>query len=138
MQHFVLSQVGETLLKLTVDDSSVPYDAAGSSLGSDTSDSDGQKPEIKKIRKGEALCTPAVRNLAKEHNIDINDVTGTCKDGRISKEDVLKYALEKGIIEDKPALFNPGSIERMMGPEEKLHEIAESLYQDKILTLRYF
>ncbi|KAK1438420.1 hypothetical protein QVD17_04229 [Tagetes erecta] len=131
-------KVGETLLKLTVDDSSVPYDAAGSLLGSDTFDSDGHKTEVKKIRKGEALCTPAVRSLAKEHSIDISDVTGTGKDGRISKEDVLKYALEKGIIEDKPALFNPGSIERMTGPEEKLHEMAESLYQDKILTLRAY
>ncbi|KAI7737454.1 hypothetical protein M8C21_002852, partial [Ambrosia artemisiifolia] len=131
-------KVGETLLKLAVDDSSVAYDGAESSLGSDTSDSDDSKLGAKKSRKGEALCTPAVRSLAKEHNIDINDVTGTGKHGRISKEDVLKYAIEKGIIEDKPALFNPGSIEPMEGPEEKLHEIADSLYHDKILTLRAY
>lgn len=137
MLHFVLSQVGETLLRLTVDDSSAGYGAAESLIGSDTSDSDNDhKPEAKKSRKGEVLCTPAVRSLAKENNIDISDVTGTGKHGRISKEDVLKYALEKGVIEDKPALFNPGSIEPMAGPEEKLHEIAESLFQDKILTLR--
>ncbi|KAI3713618.1 hypothetical protein L1987_72201 [Smallanthus sonchifolius] len=132
-------KVGETLLSLTVDDSSAGDGAAESSLGSDSSDSDGDhKPEAKKSRKGEVLCTPAVRSLAKEHSIDISDVTGTGTHGRISKEDVLKYALEKGIIEDKPALLNPGSIEPMMGPEEKLHEMAESLYQDKILTLRAY
>ncbi|KAJ0912066.1 putative dihydrolipoyllysine-residue (2-methylpropanoyl)transferase [Helianthus annuus] len=129
-------KVGETLLKLSVDDSSLAHDGAESSLGSDTSDSD-DKAGVKKSKKGEALCTPAVRSLAKEHNIDINDVTGTGKHGRISKEEVLKYALEKGIIDDKPALFNPSSIEPMEGPEEKLHEIADSLYHDKILTLRY-
>ncbi|XP_076883688.1 lipoamide acyltransferase component of branched-chain alpha-keto acid dehydrogenase complex, mitochondrial-like [Bidens hawaiensis] len=131
-------KVGETLLKLTVDDSSVPYGAAESAPESDTSESDDNRPEVKKSTKGEALCTPAVRSLAKEHNIDINDVPGTGIHGRISKEDVLKYAIEKGIIEDKPALFNPSSIEPMEGPEEKLHEIAESLYQDKLLTLRAY
>ncbi|KAL8201091.1 hypothetical protein R6Q57_012430 [Mikania cordata] len=131
-------KVGETLLRLTVDDSSVTFNATGSLLGSDTSDSDDHKPDVKKSRNGEALCTPAVRSLAKEHNIDINDVTGTGKHGRILKDDVINYAIEKGIIEDKPALFNPGSIEPMAGPEEKLHEIAESIYQDKILILRAY
>lgn len=129
-------QVGETLLRLTVDDSQVSFDASKTSLGFDASESDDHKSEFEKRTKGRALCTPAVRNLAKEHGIDIDDVIGTSKHGRISKEDVLKYAVEKGIVEDKPAVFNPSSIEPMAGPEEKLHEIAESLYQDKILTLR--
>nr|XP_043608156.1 lipoamide acyltransferase component of branched-chain alpha-keto acid dehydrogenase complex, mitochondrial [Erigeron canadensis] len=131
-------KVGETLLSLTVDDSQVSFDASKTSLGSDASESDDHKSEFEKPTKGRALCTPAVRNLAKEHGIDIDDVVGTSKHGRISKEDVLKYAVEKGIIEDKPALFNPSSIEPMAGPEEKLHEIADSLYQDKILTLRAY
>lgn len=126
-------------MKLSVDDSSVPVRGADPALGSDTSDSDDNKQELnKKSKKGEVLCTPAVRSFAKELNIDINDVTGTGKHGRISKEDVLKYAVEKGIIEDKPELLNPGSIEPMVGPEEKLQELAESLYHDKILSLRYF
>lgn len=132
----LLLQVGETLLRLTVDDQ-VSYDDSKTSLGTDESESDDHKSEFEKATKGRALCTPAVRNLAKEHGIDIDDVIGTSKHGRISKEDVLKYAVEKGIVEDKPALFNPGSIEPMSGPEEKLHEIAESLYHDKILTLRF-
>lgn len=35
--------------------------------------------------------TPAVRRLAKEHNIDIETITGTGKDQRVTKEDVLLY-----------------------------------------------
>lgn len=130
-------KVGETLLKLTVD-SSVSFDASETPLGSDASDSNDHKPEFRNTKKGGALCTPAVRSLAKEHGIDVDDVTGTGKHGRISKEDILNYAVEKGIIEDKPALFNPTSIEPMTGPEETLHEMAESLYQDKKLTLRAY
>ena len=34
---------------------------------------------------------PAVRRLASEHNIDITGVTGTGRDGRVTKKDVLAY-----------------------------------------------
>jgi 2-oxoisovalerate dehydrogenase E2 component (dihydrolipoyl transacylase) len=42
--------------------------------------------------KHASLATPAVRHLTKEHNIDITDISGTGKDGRVLKEDVQKYA----------------------------------------------
>ncbi|CAF4668117.1 unnamed protein product [Rotaria sp. Silwood1] len=37
------------------------------------------------------LATPAVRRLAKELQVSLNDVQGTGKDGRILKEDVINY-----------------------------------------------
>ncbi|KAL2005851.1 hypothetical protein VTN00DRAFT_10344 [Thermoascus crustaceus] len=37
------------------------------------------------------LATPAVRGMLKEFNVNILDVTGTGKDGRVMKEDVLKF-----------------------------------------------
>lgn len=37
------------------------------------------------------LATPAVRRVAKEHNVDIRNITGTGKDGRVLKEDVVAF-----------------------------------------------
>ena len=37
------------------------------------------------------LTTPAVRKLAREHDLDLNLISGSGKSGRILKEDVLQY-----------------------------------------------
>ncbi|KAF2460912.1 2-oxoacid dehydrogenases acyltransferase-domain-containing protein [Lineolata rhizophorae] len=42
--------------------------------------------------KHATLATPAVRHLTKQLNVDIEDVQGTGKDGRVLKEDVQNYA----------------------------------------------
>lgn len=41
--------------------------------------------------KHKSLATPAVRRVSKELNVDITQVTGTGKDGRVMKEDVLAF-----------------------------------------------
>ncbi|KAF4123371.1 2-oxoisovalerate dehydrogenase E2 component (dihydrolipoyl transacylase) [Geosmithia morbida] len=46
-------------------------------------------PELK--GKCAALSTPAVRHLSKEFKVDINDIDGTGKDGRVTKEDIYKF-----------------------------------------------
>ncbi|XP_044256206.1 lipoamide acyltransferase component of branched-chain alpha-keto acid dehydrogenase complex, mitochondrial [Tribolium madens] len=56
-----------------------------------------EKPPIEEIKisdvkpTSEILCIPSVRRLAKEHKVDLSEVKGTGKSGRILKEDVLKY-----------------------------------------------
>ena len=40
----------------------------------------------------QTLATPAVRRLTKEMNVNIGDVRGTGKDGRVLKEDVVNHA----------------------------------------------
>ena len=37
------------------------------------------------------LMTPAVRSLIKENKLDPTQITGTGRDGRISKEDIINY-----------------------------------------------
>ncbi|KAH1423181.1 hypothetical protein KXX32_007402 [Aspergillus fumigatus] len=51
-----------------------------------------QKPEAPKNGSRYAtLATPAVRGMLKAHNVNILDIPGTGKDGRVLKEDVLRF-----------------------------------------------
>ncbi|CAH0017176.1 unnamed protein product [Clonostachys rhizophaga] len=42
-----------------------------------------------------SLATPAVRHLSKELKVDINDIYGTGKDGRVLKEDIYKFVQQR-------------------------------------------
>ncbi|KAI1779979.1 2-oxoacid dehydrogenases acyltransferase-domain-containing protein [Hypoxylon cercidicola] len=49
-----------------------------------------QPPPVKK-GKHASLATPAVRHLSKELNVDIMEIDGTGRDGRVLKEDIYKF-----------------------------------------------
>ncbi|MDO5522673.1 MAG: dihydrolipoamide acetyltransferase family protein [Bacteroidia bacterium] len=57
--------------------------------GTDASES--EKPQSPR----KALATPVARAMAKEMNIDINEVTGSGPAGRVTKDDILKYKPKK-------------------------------------------
>ena len=56
--------------------------------------------------KHASLATPAVRGLLKEFKIDVMEVTGSGKDGRVLKEDVHKFVSSRDTI-TSPATHNP-------------------------------
>lgn len=47
------------------------------------------QPEWTSYKK--SLATPAVRRIAQENNIRMNEINGTGKDGRVLKEDIIKF-----------------------------------------------
>lgn len=65
--------------------------------------SSSQNSELIKNTSCGVLSTPNVRGLAKDYGIDVAGIHGTGKDGRVLKEDVLRYAVEKGILEENTA-----------------------------------
>ncbi|GFY85124.1 2-oxoacid dehydrogenases acyltransferase family protein [Actinidia rufa] len=105
------------------------------SASSDISNSNNKSSLLKKASIGGILSTPAVRNLAKQYGIDISDVNGSGKDGRVLREDVLKYAANKGMTHEALASSSDSSEE-----EECPHVSAEHEwdYEDKTITLRGF
>ncbi|KAF3056341.1 Lipoamide acyltransferase component of branched-chain alpha-keto acid dehydrogenase complex, mitochondrial [Daldinia childiae] len=83
-----------------------------------------QPPPVKK-GKYASLATPAVRHRLKELNIDIMEVEGTGKDGRVLKEDIYKF-VEKRDSPTQPS--QPTSLFPGIPPEtEKQTETAIQL-----------
>lgn len=136
--HFApgdIVKVGETLLKMIVGDSQVvSHDSMASSpdvsLGMDSASpvGEGNAPHG-------TLSTPAVRHLVKQYGLNINDIQGTGKDGRVLKEDVLNYAANKSLCQEKPSALkeNVGQVELLEGGKSLLDA---QCYEDKRVPLR--
>jgi len=56
-------------------------------------------------RNVKVLTTPAVRRIAMENNVNLADVAGTGKDGRVLKEDILAHVASGG--QSAPAAASP-------------------------------
>lgn len=59
--------------------------------------------EPKQKGKAAGLATPAVRHLSRELKIDILDIDGTGKDGRVLKEDIYKFVQQRDASASAPA-----------------------------------
>ncbi|KAI3928026.1 hypothetical protein MKW98_023627 [Papaver atlanticum] len=96
-------KVGETLLKMISGSqaSTLISEALNETLPlpADTFETGSESVSFDRNNKGGVLSTPTVRHLAKEYGININDILGTGKDGRVLKEDVLKYAANIGLCQ---------------------------------------
>lgn len=64
-----------------------PESSAGGEAAVSQSQSEVKPPKGKHA----SLATPAVRHLSKELKIDINDIDGTGRDGRVLKEDIYNF-----------------------------------------------
>ncbi|KAJ4783373.1 Dihydrolipoamide acetyltransferase component of pyruvate dehydrogenase complex [Rhynchospora pubera] len=130
-------KVGETLLKIQTEHSQSDSSKRTSPFDAETSSADAQNQSQVSSFSGGVLSTPSVRHLAKQHNLDINQIPGTGKDGRILKEDVLNYAINQGFIckdspsTDKVDLFNEKG-------ELRGNFVSTSAYEDKTIPLRGF
>ncbi len=60
-------------------------------------------PEAEKIEEAEKRYSPLVRRLAKEYNINLEEVKGTGEGGRVTKKDIMDYVASKPGISAPPA-----------------------------------
>lgn len=60
-------------------------------------------PEAEKIEEAEKRFSPLVRRLAKEYNINLEEVKGTGEGGRVTKKDIMDYVASKPGISAPPA-----------------------------------
>ncbi|KAI0482801.1 2-oxoacid dehydrogenases acyltransferase-domain-containing protein [Xylariaceae sp. FL0804] len=67
-----------------------------SALDTELSGQSSPAPQSNKSRFA-SLATPAVRHLSKELNVDITEIHGTGKDGRVLKEDIHKFVKTRNL-----------------------------------------
>ena len=86
-------------------------------------DGNGAAAAKKSAKKGPVKTSPSVRRLLDEHDLDATMVSGTGKDGRITKADVMNFLKREGSSEVTPGEAAPetGDGEVVAGPvrEEK-------------------
>ncbi|GLT32518.1 hypothetical protein SLA2020_071810 [Shorea laevis] len=130
-------KVGETLLKMVVQENQVPTMTSNNLAGISMRAEDSK---MNKDSTGGGLSTPAVRNLAKQYGVSISEIQGSGKDGRVLKEDVLKYAVQKGIVKDASITTSSSVEEQFQGEESHPYLSAEAPghYDDVKVPLRGF
>lgn len=61
-----------------------------------------KKPEAAKAPTEEKILSPSAKKLSKELDVDISAVTGTGKDGRVGKEDIMKAVSAEPALKPAP------------------------------------
>jgi len=98
------AKVGEPLVDIKLEDGvELPV---GTKTGSVVAEEPLDSGVVDKTPSSNILATPAVRRMAKDLQISLNDVQGSGKDGRILKEDLLNY---KAAISKTPPASPPPS-----------------------------
>jgi len=79
-------------------------------------------PTVVLTNNGKAVASPAVRRVAREMSVNIHEVPGTGKKGRVYKEDVVAFTkklanqpLEQGALTDSMALIGGTRVEPIRG-----------------------
>ena len=93
-QEESICQVGELLLEIELPDGKpAPTESSKQSEPAAKTEQPTQRPQGAELGGTHAgiEATPAVRSLLRENKVDIKEVKGTGKDGRILKGDVLHF-----------------------------------------------
>lgn len=108
-----IAQTGDPLVDIEVVSGEGP-EAEGSAGGADVQETEAIQIAASAASSssgggssGKALATPAVRRMAAQHNINLNSVQGTGKDGRVLKEDVINFIESGGLEQQAPVVSKP-------------------------------
>lgn len=92
------------------------------------------------------LATPAVRGLLRQHDIDISQIEGSGKDGRVLKEDVLSYVEQQKRPQQQPTAThqtspsNPALTAKQQETPQNLTPIQSAMFKSmtKSLSIPHF
>ncbi len=88
-------KVGAVILTLDTGDGSTPPATPAAEKKTAQPEAKTAEPAPAERSAGRALATPAIRKMAQDMGIDINTVTGSGPDRRVTREDLERYADQK-------------------------------------------
>lgn len=89
-----MAKVGQPLVDIKLDNVKSTEEGIDPTHVIDDRVADKFEDDYSQSQSSQILTTPAVRRMAMEYKIDLKDINGTGKDGRILKEDVINYMNE--------------------------------------------
>jgi pyruvate dehydrogenase E2 component (dihydrolipoamide acetyltransferase) len=99
--------------------------AAPPSPAAMTAPAEPERAEPERAEPGPAIGTgrirssPLVRRIAKQNHLDLGRISGTGSDGRITKEDILRYIAEGGSGQPAPPVAtSPGTSSKTPAPPQ--------------------
>lgn len=134
------ARVHAPLFALEVEDAANEQAAVTAHIAEDNVALVTETPKAPQVDKAEAvpfsnktLTTPAVRKMAREHNLDLSSITGTGKQGRVLKEDLLDYLSGD---KTKPALIDAAG--DTVEPIKGVRKIMAERMSDSVATIPHF
>ena len=83
---------------------------------------------------GPLRSSPLVRRIAKENNLNLNQVSGTGSNGRITKDDILRHMSQKGSAAPHPAAPPPPPLTGDLVPMTKMRAIIAQRMVESVRT----
>ncbi len=126
------AKVHSPLFAMTVDAENAPAAAVESTVSvvaeAPTAPANREQPTVS--RSGKALASPAVRRIAREHDLDIGLVPGSGKNGRVLKEDVVRFQQSGGQV------ATSASAELSPAPQTVIEPVATEIRVEKIRGIK--
>jgi len=86
----------------------------------------------------EIKASPLARSIARENNVDLSLIIGTGPGGRITKEDVLKFAEEGGAVAAPTSATAPAGTEEEIVPLSTMREVIARRMTESFQTPHFY
>ena len=137
------AEVHKPLFAIEVQSAEQSGEQSGEEAAGQSSQQKQPEPQLQAIAEAPAvattdkvLTTPAVRKMAREHNFDLATISGTGKQGRVLKEDVLAYLNQKA--GKQAPMVQVNSIQDRREPIKGVRKIMAERMADSMATIPHF